>query len=176
MIRTFLDTWFNVFTSSKPLVVLFELNHSILSRLQDHFDINSLPDSLLQHIFGYLSPKDLCQAAQVQYPTLTIALEEDHLDDKWCEFSQVCRHWNACANFADLWKTCAYRLGMTEGVGSIVQVMETVIKHYKLSLSGLEKEVVDWKRVYRDLLMLIKNMKHFVIKTITASQTVPTEL
>lgn len=109
-------------------------------------------------------------------PPLTVTFPLEEFCQVISEFSQVCRHWNVCANFGSLWKRCAYQLGVTEGVGNIVQVMETIIKHYKHSLSGLEKDVVDWKRVYRDLMKLVQNMKHLVIKTVTASESAPSEL
>ena len=93
--------------------------------------------------------------------------------------SQVCRRWNGCANLSPIWKSCAYRLGMSEGVGNIVEVMETVIHHYKHSLSGeLEEEgsTVDWKRVYRDLQKLIENMKHLIIQSVEAKRTAQSRL
>ena len=60
-------------------------------------------------------------------------------------------------------------MGMREGVGNIVEVVENVIRHYKHSLSTVreegKEETVDWKRVYRDLVKLVANMKQLAIKS-----------
>lgn len=58
-------------------------------------------------------------------------------------------------------------LGVSEGVGNIAEVMETVIEHYRHALQHVREEdkpVVDWKRAYRDLLKLVTQMKHLVLK------------
>lgn len=86
---------------------------------------------------------------------------------------QVCRRWNICANLPSLWKKCAYHLGATEGVGDVVEIMESVIRHYRHSLRsvGGGADVIDWKRVYRDLRKLLQNMKRLVLKSASASET-----
>ncbi len=68
---------------------------------------------------------------------------------------------------AGLWKNHAYSLGISEGVGDIGKVMETVIRHYRHSVSsGMAKDpIVDWKRAYRDLRKLVLNIKNLVVKS-----------
>jgi hypothetical protein len=73
-----------------------------------------------------------------------------------------------CSNVALLWKRQAYLLGIREGVGNIGEVMESVIKHYKHSLTHVreaDKPVIDWKRAYRDLLKLVAQMKTLMLKS-----------
>ena len=76
------------------------------------------------------------------------------------------------ANSADLWRQLTLQLGQKEGVGDLAEVIEVVVGHYRHSLEGEgtnSKNLVDWKRAYRDLLKLVLKLKEVAINSAEAA-------
>lgn len=80
------------------------------------------------------------------------------------------------ANMPYLWKEHTHRLGENEGVGDVIEVLESVAKYSLLLEEERKKDsegegrqekgdvLVDWKKAYRELKKVVSRMKKLVIK------------